>query len=57
MKPFVYVAGKRVWAQDRAYIDWTSNIINAHYLKVEKYYCPSCGAIIHAPSEIESQEE
>jgi hypothetical protein len=56
MKPFVSVAGKRVWGEDRCYIDWTSNVINAHYIKVIKYYCPSCGAIIHAPSDIEGEE-
>jgi acetone carboxylase gamma subunit len=48
--PLQLVAGKRTWAEGRAYIDWTSNIINAHYLRVEEYYCPQCGAILCPPT-------
>ena len=50
--PFMQVAGKRVWQGDSCYIDWTSNIINAHFLKVTKYYCPDCGQLINSPSEV-----
>jgi len=53
MIPFVVVAGKRVWQGDSCYTDWTSNIINAHFLKVIKYYCPACGRILDAPSELD----
>jgi hypothetical protein len=31
-------------------VDWSSNVINAHYLKATKIYCPECGAIRAIPS-------
>lgn len=32
------------------YIDWTSNVINGHYVKVIKYWCPTCNIFIEPPN-------
>jgi hypothetical protein len=55
--PYEQVAGKRAFSQKpfREYIDWTSNIINSHYLRVTKYYCPACESIIPAPSDAKDE--
>lgn len=51
------VAGKRAYHKQpfKEYIDWHSNIINAHYLRVTKYYCTQCKAIIDAPSDAKDE--
>lgn len=48
---FEVVSGKRVYEANKCFIDWTSNIVNAHQLKVSKYWCPTCGKIIDAPKD------
>ena len=44
--------GIRTPFKDRIeYVTWKDiNIINAHYLKVTKYWCPTCNEIIEPPS-------
>lgn len=45
-----FVAGKRVFRGNAVYIDWTSNLVNAHMMKVTKYWCPKCNTIIIPPN-------
>ncbi len=47
-------AGKRVM-NDKLdyYTDWTSNVINAHLIRVTKYMCVECKKIIKAPTDAE----
>ena len=49
--PLEYQAGKRTWQDGNWYIDWTANIINAHLIRVSKYWCPDCDSIIQPPSD------
>ncbi len=57
--PHTIIAGKEVYKEKyktfdrelKKIIDWSSNIINAHYLRVVKYYCPNCNQLIDAPKE------
>lgn len=44
--PIEYQAGRRCYSGKSSYVDMTSNIINAHILRVTKFYCPSCGHIV-----------
>jgi len=60
LQPYMQMSGKRTFKAredrkkgDMHYIDWTGNIINAHYLKVIKYWCPTCGVFITPPSDTE----
>ncbi len=50
------IAGKKVWKDEdnklKSIIDWDSNIIGAHYLRVMTYYCPACNKLIDAPKEV-----
>lgn len=54
---FEQVAGKRAYHKTpfREYIDWHSNIINAHVLRVTKYMCVNCREIILAPSDAKDE--
>ncbi len=65
LQPYMQQSGKRTFDKSkeqspnrhyigrRQYIDWTGNIINAHYLKVIKYWCPTCNTFITPPSDTE----
>jgi len=48
--PVQYQAGVRRYQNDRMTIDWTSNVINAHYFRVLKVWCPLCGQFLDVPS-------
>ncbi len=53
---FEQKAGKIVLGKDLSHIiDWSSNVINAHYLRVTKYYCPDCKEIIPAPTDAKDE--
>jgi hypothetical protein len=39
------------------YIDWSSNAINAHVIRVSKYLCLDCKTIIAAPIYEDTQNE
>ncbi len=43
--------GKELTIKEREYIDWRGSIINGHYLRCIKYWCPTCGAFIIPPSD------
>lgn len=49
------IIGKRTFTQKpfSEVIDWKSNIINGHILRVSKYMCVNCNEIIPAPSDAE----
>lgn len=49
--PVEFIAGCRRYQDDSVTIDWTSNIINAHYLRVTKLYCPKCNTFVMLPSD------
>lgn len=49
--PVEYVAGARRYQQDQVTKDWSSNIINAHYLRVTKLWCPRCNRFLQVPSD------
>lgn len=49
--PVEFIAGCRRYQDDKVTIDWSSNIINAHYLKVTKLYCPKCQTFVSVPSD------
>lgn len=51
--PIEYIYGCRRWNQGKPYIDWSSNIINAHVSRVSKVYCPDCGYQFDLPSDSE----
>lgn len=58
--PIEYIYGKRSYSDgvkesSGAYIDWTSNIINAHVCRVTKLYCPKCQNIWRVPSDTPDQ--
>ncbi len=55
--PHTVIAGKQTWDKNQSFIDWSSNIINAHYLRVVKYYCPGCNQLIDAPKEATDAKE
>lgn len=31
-------------------LDWGANIINAHIIRVTKFYCPNCRKVIQIPT-------
>lgn len=52
--PHTIRCGKQAWKDKNCaegVIDWTSNVINAHYLRVVQYYCPECQKLIEVPKE------
>ena len=53
---FEQKAGKIVLDnQLNKHIDWSSNVINAHYLRVTKYLCVDCMKIIPAPTDAKDE--
>jgi len=55
LTPLTYQAGKRTWQGSGYVMDWSSNIINAHEIRVVNYWCPTCGQIIQAPTTMSDE--
>lgn len=55
--PIEYQAGRRCYSGNTMYIDYMSNIINAHILRVTKLYCPDCNSIIEISFTEEEPKE
>lgn len=48
--PHMFESGKREYNKNHHRIDWHSNIINSHYIRVCKYWCPTCNIFLTPPS-------
>lgn len=48
--PLEFICAKRGFDQEFGYkYDWGSNVINAHLIRISKYYCSNCQEVIKIP--------
>lgn len=53
--PIEHIYGRRCYNNSGLYIDWNSNMINAHVSRVTKLYCPTCGCQFNLSSDAEDK--
>lgn len=47
--PIEYLAGKRCYSGHSTFIDYESNVINAHVMRVSKLMCVDCQRVFDVP--------
>lgn len=57
LMPIEWVAGRRCYSGNSMYVDWTSNIINAHYIRITKVLDLETGTIHSLPLTARDNEE